>query len=67
MQWPSESDAKTTEPGQREAVVWALCVMVNTRWSCGVVKRVRERLTSEAALPGPGCYLKSASASLSAH
>ena len=24
MQWPSESDAKTTEPGQREAMVWAL-------------------------------------------
>lgn len=24
MQWPSESDAKTTEPGQREAMAWAL-------------------------------------------
>lgn len=24
MQWPSASDAKTTEPGQREAIVWAL-------------------------------------------
>lgn len=24
MQWPSESDAKTTELGQREAMVWAL-------------------------------------------
>lgn len=29
MQWPSESDAKTTEPGQREAIVWALCVVVS--------------------------------------
>ena len=24
MQWPSESDANTTEPGQRDAMVWAL-------------------------------------------
>lgn len=24
MQWPSASDAKTTEPGQREAIAWAL-------------------------------------------
>ena len=24
MQWPSPSEARTTEPGQREAMVWAL-------------------------------------------
>ena len=35
MQWPSESDAKTTEPGQREAVKWALCVLVRIRWFWG--------------------------------
>ncbi len=27
MQWPSESDARTTEPGQRDAMVWALWVI----------------------------------------
>ena len=32
MQWPSESDAKTTEPGQRVAMVWALYTMVSIRW-----------------------------------
>ena len=31
MQCPSESDVKTTEPGQREARVWALCVIVSVR------------------------------------
>ena len=34
MQWPSESDAKTTEPGQRVAMVWALYIMFSIRW-CG--------------------------------
>lgn len=28
MQWPSESDVKTTEPGQREAIVWAFRIGV---------------------------------------
>ena len=37
MQWPSESDAKTTEPGQRVAMVWALRVVeVSMCWRRGV-------------------------------
>ena len=50
MQWPSESEAKTTEPGQRVAMVWALCTEVST---CCVeirlVGSVREELTFEVA------------------
>lgn len=37
MQWPSASDAKTTEPGQRVAMVWALYVEVRTCWCRGVM------------------------------
>ena len=37
MQWPSESDAKTTEPGQRVAMVWALYIRVSTRRCRGVM------------------------------
>ena len=37
MQWPSESEAKTTEPGQRVAVEWALYTTVSIR-ECGDTK-----------------------------
>lgn len=45
MQWPSESDAKTTEPGQQEAMAWALYVASVS--GCSVVRRMgfREKLT----------------------
>lgn len=48
MQWPSEFDAKTTEPGQREAMAWALYVASVSGYL--VVRRMgfREKLTFEA-------------------
>lgn len=50
MQCPSESEAKTTEPGQREARVWALYIIVSTGLSCcGAYDKSGERFTSEAA------------------
>ena len=49
MQWPSESDARTTEPGQREAMAWALYITVSIWFCSGAKYGVRENLTSEAA------------------
>ena len=37
MQWPSESDARTTEPGQRVAMVWALWTVISSCWDRGVM------------------------------
>ena len=37
MQWPSESDARTTEPGQRVSMVSALRIEVSSCWSRGVM------------------------------